>query len=43
MQRFTYDGYVAHHKAYMAKVVDDGEPTCFEYAIGNAPWDNAKE
>ena len=37
----TYDGYVAHHKAYMAKVIQDVEPTCFENAVGNVHWDDA--
>ena len=35
VQRLTYDGCVAHHKAYMAKVIQDVEPTCFENAVGN--------
>ena len=43
VQRFTYDGYVARHRAYMAKVVHDGEPTCFEDAVGNTHWDNAMD
>ena len=43
VQRFTYDGYVAHHRAYMAKVVHDVEPTCFEDAVGNVHWDNAMD
>jgi hypothetical protein len=30
-----YNGYVAHHYAYMAKVVEAVEPTCFEEAVGN--------
>ena len=37
----TYDGYVAHHKAYMAKVIQDVEPTCFENAVGNVHWNDA--
>ena len=37
-----YDGYVAHHYAYMAKVVQDEEPTCFD-AIGNAKWEKAMD
>ena len=41
VQRLTYDGYVAHHKAYMAKVIQDVEPTCFENAVGNVHWDDA--
>ena len=41
VQRLTYDGYVAHHKAYMAKVIQDVEPTCFENAVGNVHGDDA--
>jgi len=41
LQRLMYDGYVAHHNAYMAKVVQDVEPTHFEDAVGNVHWDNA--
>ena len=33
--RLTYDSYVACHCAYMAKIVQDVEPTCFEEVIGN--------
>ena len=35
VQRLVYNGYVAHHYAYMAKVVQDVEPTCFDEAVGN--------
>ena len=41
VQRLTYDGYVAHHKAYMAKVIQDVVPTCFENAVRNVHWDDA--
>ena len=43
VDRLTYDGYVTHHYAYMAKVVEDVEPTCFEDAIGNVNWENAMD
>ena len=43
MQRLMYDGYVAHHYAYMAKVVQDEEPTCFDDAIGNVKWEKAMD
>ncbi|MCO5589205.1 hypothetical protein L7F22_043171 [Adiantum nelumboides] len=33
--KLTYDGYVAKHFAFMAKVVQDVEPTCFEEATEN--------
>ena len=33
-----YDGYVAHHYAYMEKVVQDEEPTCFDEPIGSEQW-----
>ena len=43
MQRLMYDGYVAHHYAYMAKVVQDEEPTCFDDAVGNVKWEKAMD
>jgi hypothetical protein len=30
VQRLTYDGFVAHHYAYMVRVIREVEPTCFE-------------
>jgi len=30
VQRFTYDGFVAHHYVYMVRVIQEVEPTCFE-------------
>jgi hypothetical protein len=30
VQRFTYDGFVVHHYAYMVRVIQEVEPTCFE-------------
>ncbi len=43
VQRLICDGYVARHYAYMAKVVQDVEPICFEDAIGHALWDKAMD
>ena len=43
VNKLTYDGYVTHHYAYMAKVVQDIEPTCFEDAISNVSWENAMD
>ena len=43
MQRLSYDGYVSHHYAYMAKVMHDVEPTCYEDAVGNVHWENAMD
>ncbi|MDM1593474.1 reverse transcriptase domain-containing protein [Escherichia coli] len=43
VQRLMYDGYVARHYAYMAKVVQDVEPTCFEDAVGHTLWDKAMD
>jgi len=43
VQRLTYDGFVAHHYAYMVKVIQEVEPTCFEQAVGNPKWDNAMD
>ncbi len=30
LQILTYDGFVAHYYAYMVKVIQEVEPTCFE-------------
>jgi hypothetical protein len=30
VQRLTYDGFVAHHYAYMVRVIQEVEPTYFE-------------
>ncbi len=43
VQRLTYDGFVAHHYAYMVRVIHEVEPTCFEQAVGNPKWDNAMD
>jgi hypothetical protein len=43
IQRLTYDGFVAHHYAYMVKVIHEVEPTCFEQVVGNPKWDNAMD
>ncbi len=43
VQRLTYDGFVVHHYAYMVKVIQEVEPTCFEQAVGNPKWDNAMD
>jgi len=43
VQRFTYDGFVAHHYAYMVRVIQEVEPTCFEQIVENPKWDNAMD
>jgi hypothetical protein len=43
VQILTYDGFVTHHYAYMVKVIQEVEPTCFEQAVGNPKWDNAMD
>jgi hypothetical protein len=43
VQRLTYDGFVAHHYAYMVRVIQEVEPTCFEQVVGNPKWDNAMD
>jgi hypothetical protein len=43
IQIFTYDGFVAHHYAYMMRVIQEVELTCFEQAVGNPKWDNAMD
>jgi len=43
VQTLTYDGFVVHHYAYMVRVIQEVEPTCFEQAVGNLKWDNAMD
>jgi len=43
VQRLTYDGFVAHHYAYMVRVIQEVEPTCFKQVVGNPKWDNAMD
>ncbi len=43
VQIFTYDGFVAHHYAYMVRVIQEVAPTCFEQVVGNPKWDNAMD
>jgi hypothetical protein len=43
IQKLTYDGFVAHHYAYMVRVIHEVEPACFEHAVGNPKWDNAMD
>ncbi len=43
VQRLTYDGFVADHYAYMVRVIQEVEPTCFEQVVGNPKWDNAMD
>jgi hypothetical protein len=42
VQRLTYDDFVAHHYAYMVRVIQEVEPTCFEHTVGTLsgtmPW-----
>jgi hypothetical protein len=42
-KRLTYDGFVVHHYAYMMRVIQEVEPTCFEQVVGNPKWDNAMD
>ncbi len=30
VQKLTYDGFVVHHYAYMVRIIQEVEPTCFE-------------
>ncbi len=43
VQRFTYDGFITHHFAYMVRVIQEVEPTYFEHVIGNPKWDDAMD
>ncbi len=43
VQRLTYDGFVAHHYAYMGRIIQEVEPTCVEHVVGYPKWDNAMD
>jgi hypothetical protein len=43
VQILTYGGFVVHHYAYMVRVIQEVEPTCFEQSVGNPKWDNAMD
>jgi hypothetical protein len=43
VQILIYDGYVTRHYAYMAKVVYDVQPICFEDVVGHALWDKTMD
>ena len=43
VDRLRYNGYTAHHYAYMVKVIHEVEPTCFEQALGNQKWEDAMD
>ena len=43
VNRFRYDNLAAHHYAYMVKVVQDIEPTCFQDVVGIPEWDVAMD
>ena len=38
MVRFGYNNYMAHHYAYMTRVVDVHEPDCYAQAVKDANW-----
>ncbi|MCO5600798.1 hypothetical protein L7F22_054914 [Adiantum nelumboides] len=41
VDKLRYDGYVAKHFAFMAKVAPDVEPICFEEVATNVKWQEA--
>ena len=43
IDRLRYDGYTAYHYAYMVKVLEEPEPTCFEDAAGHKNWEAAMD
>ena len=43
MERLKYNSLAAHHYAYMVKVVEVQEPTCFEEVVGMLEWDQAMD
>ena len=43
VERLKYDSLAVHHYAYMVKVVQVQEPTCFEEAVGKLEWDQAMD
>ncbi|MCO5614224.1 hypothetical protein L7F22_068504 [Adiantum nelumboides] len=43
VDRFTYNGYMCTHYAYMVSRVQHKEPTCFQEAIGKSEWESAMD
>ena len=43
IDRLKYDRYIAHHYAYMRKVIHESKPTCFEETLGKTNWDAAMD
>ena len=41
VERLKCDNFLARHFLYMANVVQDVEPTCFDEALGVKEWDAA--
>ncbi|MCO5614144.1 hypothetical protein L7F22_068425 [Adiantum nelumboides] len=41
VDKLIYDGYVAKHFVFMAKVAQDVEPSCFEEVAENVKWQEA--
>ena len=43
VDRLRYDGLSAHHYAYMVKILEELEPTCFKEAVGKKNWEAAMD
>ena len=43
VDRLRYDGFSAHHYAYMVKILEEPEPTCFKEAVGKKNWEAAMD
>ena len=43
VDRLRYDGFSAHHYAYMVKILEELEPTCFKEAVGKKNWEAAMD
>ena len=38
-----YDGFSGHHYAYVVKILEEPEPTCFKKVVGKKNWEAAMD
>ena len=43
INRLRYDGFLAHHYAYMVNILEETYPTCFKNAVGKKNWEGAMD
>ena len=43
VDRLRYDGFSTQHYAYMVKILEELEPSCFEDVVGKKNWEVAMD